>query len=262
MTQLLQDKSLATKFQILVEIAVSQPYVRQKSIAKSVSISPQAVSQYIKYMVKDGWVHSDGRSNHCVTKEGVDWLLKALREVDEYLNRVDQITRNISVCAAVASCDLAKGQQVGLVMKDGVLIANSYDKQRAKGIAATAAKAGEDIGISSIEGIVELATGEVVILSVPGIKRGGSKKANLSRLREEIVNGKVVGAIGIEAVVTLKQIGITPQYTHGVTEAAIEAAQRGLSIVIVCVNNEVPLLMQRLDDKRIEYRVLEMERSG
>lgn len=262
MTQLLQDKSLATKFQIMVEIAASQPYMRQNSIARNIGISPQAVSQYIKDMVNNGWVHSDGRSNHCVTKEGVDWLLKALREVDDYLNRVDRITRNISVCAAVAGCDLAKGQQVGLVMKDGVLIASSYNKQRAKGIAVTAAKAGEDVGISSIEGIVELAIGKVAILSIPGIKRGGSRKVDLSRLREETDNGKLVGAIGIEAMITLKQIGITPQYTHGVTEAAIEAAQRGLSTVIVCVNNEVPLLMQRLDDKRIEYRVLEMEKSG
>jgi putative transcriptional regulator len=262
MTQLLQDKSLATKFQIMIEIAAHQPYARQTSIARSVNISPQAVSQYIREMVKDGWIHMGGRSNHCLTKEGVDWLLKALRETRNYINRVEKVTRNITVCAAVAGCNLSKEQPVGLVMKKGMLIASTYDGQGAKGIAVANARAGEDIGISNVEGIVELTTGKVIVLSIPGIPRGGSRKVNLDRLREETGNKDIVGAIGIEAVIALKQIGVTPRYTHGVKEAAIEAAQCGLSMAVVCVSNEVSLLTQLLEDKHIEYRILEMEKLG
>ena len=73
MTRLFHDKSLATKFQILIEIAEGQPYIQQKSIARSIDISPQAVSQYVKEMKDDGWIDVDGRSNCCITKEGVDW---------------------------------------------------------------------------------------------------------------------------------------------------------------------------------------------
>jgi putative transcriptional regulator len=262
MTQLLQEKSLATKFQILVEIAGSQPYIQQKAIASSINISTQAISQYVKQMVSDGWIQINGRSNHCITKEGVDWLLKALREMRNYLNRADKVARNISVCAAVAGCDLSKGQQAGLTMKDGVLFAGNYDGQGAKGIATTDAKMGEDMGISNIEGIVELEAGSVVILSIPVIQRGGSRNADLSRLKEETGNVDIVSAIGIEAVITLQKVGITPQYTHGVKEAIIEASQRGLSTVVACVNNELPLVMQCLDDRHIAYRIVELEKSG
>lgn len=260
MTQLLQEKSLATKFQIMVEIAASQPYIRQKTIAESVRISTQAVSQYIREMISDGWLQTDGRSHNRVTKEGVDWLLKVLREMRQYLNRVDKVARNMSVCAAVAGCDLSKGQPVGLVMKDGTLIADAYRQQGARGIAVSGAAAGEDVGISFIEGIVELGRGKVIILSVPVIQKGGSRKVDLSRLKEEITHGAMIGAIGIESITTLKQIGITPQYIHGVKEAAIEAAQSGLHVVVVCVTNEIPTVIQQLDDNHIEYNIVPVEK--
>lgn len=260
MPQLLQEKSLATKFQILVEIAASQPYIRQKVIAQKINITTQAVSLYIKEMVSDGWINMDKRANYQVAKEGVNWLLKSLREMQNYFDRVDKVARNVSVCAAIAGCDLSEGQQVGLLMKDGRLIASDNDQHGAKGIAVIGAKEGEDVGISFIEGIVELERGQVIILSIPAIHKGGSHKVDLTRLRREINRPAMVGAIGIESITALERIGITPQYIHGVREAAIEATQCGLDMVVVCVSNEVPLLMHVLDDKHVNYTVSEIEK--
>lgn len=262
MTQLLQEKRLATKFQILVEVAANQPHIQQKAIAGKIQITTQAVSLYIKEMVDDGWIHQDARSNLRVTKEGVDWLLKSLREMHRYLTRVDKVSRNISVCAAIAGCDLFQGQQVGLAMKDGRLIASTDCQQKANGIAVTCARTGDDVGVSSIEGIMDLVMVKVTILKIPVIQKGGSRKVDLARLKENVSNSAIVGAIGIEAVVSLKLAGIVPQYTCGVKEAAIETAQCGLYMVVACVSNEVPLLTQALDDKHIEYIILDMEMSG
>ncbi len=55
MVEILRNKNLTTKFQILVEIASKQPNIQQKDIAKKLKITPQAVSDYIKQLLKDGF---------------------------------------------------------------------------------------------------------------------------------------------------------------------------------------------------------------
>jgi putative transcriptional regulator len=261
MTRILQDKATATKLQILIEIAAGQPDVQQKDIAKRLNITPQWVSEYILGFIEEGLVISEGRSKYRVTAEGVDWVMKLLREMRTYFNMAEGVVRNISVSAAVASCDLSKGQQVGLAMKDGVLFAGNYDGKGAKGIAVTDANAGEDVGISNIEGIVELEQGKITILKVPGIQRGGSRDVDLIRLGKEISGEKIVGTIGVEALVALKQIGVEPTHTYGAKEVIVEAAQRGLSSVVVCVDDEIPELLQTLGEKHLGYKLLELEKS-
>lgn len=259
MTRILQDKATATKLQILIEIAAGQPDIQQKDIAKKLNITPQWVSEYVLKFVEEGLVTSEGRSKYRVTAEGVDWIMKLLREMREYFAAAEKVVRNITVCAAVAGSDLSRGQKVGLVMKDGALIASSYDKQSAKGIAVTDAKAGQDVGVSNIEGIVELEQGKVTILRVPGIQKGGSRRVDLVRLGKEISGEKIIGAIGVEASIALKLIDVEPTYTYGAKEAIIEAAQSGLSSVVVCVDDEIPELLQLLGEKHLGYKLLELE---
>lgn len=261
MTRILQDKATATKLQILIEIAAGQPDIQQKDIAKRLGITPQWVSEYILKFLDEGLVASEGRSKYRVTAEGVDWLMKLLREMRDYFATAEKVVRNITVCAAIAVSDLSKGQQVGLVMENGRLLADAYKNQGAKGIAASDAKSGQDVGISNIEGIIELEQGKVTILKVPGIQRGGSRNVDLARLGKEVSGEVIIGAIGVEALIALKQIGAEPTYTHGAKEAIAEAAQSGLSSVIVCVDDEIPELLQALGEKHLGYKLLELENS-
>ena len=124
MSQVLRSKNLATKFQILVEIAASQPDIQQKDIARRLDITPQAVSEYIKDLTKDGSLTSDGRSHYRVTREGVDWVLKMARELQDYCTSVGRAITNITVCTAVADSDLSCGQAVRLRMEGGLLLAS------------------------------------------------------------------------------------------------------------------------------------------
>jgi len=261
MVEILRNKNLATKFQILVEIAANQPDVQQKDIAKKLNITPQAISDYIMKMVEDGWVTSEGRSKHRVTREGVDWLLKALKEMQGYCVVAEKATHNVSICTAVAERDLSRGQMVRLMMKDGLLFATNYGGEGARAVAVSDARAGEDVGISSITGIVKLETGRVTIMKVPGIQRGGFRSVDLSWLKKEVEKGKLFGAIGIEALIALKQIGVEPRYFYGVREAVVEAARCGLSPVVVCVEDEVSDLLQSLKENHLEYQLLELQKT-
>ena len=76
MTEVLQNKNLATRFQILAEIAANQPNLQQKDIARKLNITPQAVSEHIIRLEEEGWVVSEGRSRYKVTQVGVNWVLK------------------------------------------------------------------------------------------------------------------------------------------------------------------------------------------
>jgi len=259
MAQILQDKGLLTKFRILVELAEGQPSIQQKDVASRLGVTPQAISQYIEKLIDDGWVVSDGRSKYRVTREGVNWILKILRELASYSVVVERAVTGLTICTAIADCDLHQGQTVGLAMKDGLLLATHVAGKGAKGIAASDAKKGEDVGISRIEGIVELQTGKITILKVPGIQKGGSRRIDLARLKREIGGAPLLGAIGIEARAALKQIGVAPQYFFGVKEAIVEAAHSGLSSVVVCVEEDIPCLVERLTKDNLSYQLLDLE---
>jgi putative transcriptional regulator len=262
MMEILHSKNLATKFQILVEIAANQPEVQQRSIAKRLGISPQAVSEYIRELLNDGWLASAGRSRYSVTREGVDWIVKELREWQGYSDSVRKAISSISICAAVADCPLSKGQKVGLAMKSGLLYATADASTEATGIAASVAKAGEDIGITNIEGIVSLELGKVTVLRLPGIQRGGSRQADLDKLKKVAGKQGLVGAVGVEALTALRKVGIEPAYLYGVREAVVEAARSGLSPVVVCVDNDTSDLIRMLEDKNIDYEIIDGRKAN
>lgn len=259
MTQILRNKNLATKLQILVEIAANQPNIQQKDVARKLQITPQAVSQYIEGLVKEGLLATEGRSKYRITNQGVDQVLRALRELQSYCTFVREAVTNITVCAAVADCDLSRGQAVGLKMKDGLLFATKKVGAGARGVAIADARKGEDVGITNIEGLVELGIGKITILKIPGVQRGGSRGVDLARLKQELDKPNPVGTIGIEALVAVRRGGVEPHYVYGVAEAAIEAAHSGLAFTIVCTDEELPGLLRRLETERLGYEVLDLK---
>ena len=261
MVQILHNKNLATKFQILVEIANSGPNIQQRDIAKKLDVTPQAISDYIRQLVKEGLLTSDGRSRYRATTEGVNWVIKVLRELRNYSTFVEQAVANISVCAAVADGNLVKGQTVGLEMEEGLLFATEKVGEGARGIACSDARAGEDVGVSNIEGIVNLEIGKVTILEVPGIQRGGSRMVDTDQLKSESASGRLVGAIGIEALVAVRKLDIKLVYAYGVAEAAIEAAHSGLSPLIVCVDDETSGLIRRLGEESVDYELIGLRKD-
>ena len=253
MVEILQNKNSATRFQILVEIAASGPSIQQKSIAGKLGVTPQAISNYIHQLVNDGLVLPSGRSQYKVSAAGVNWMLKVLRELRSYGSLVEQAVTNITVCAAIAECDINQRQAVGLKMKDGLLYATSDINASARGTAVSSANQGDDVDISNIEGLVEFTKGQVTILQIPAIQKGGSREVDLGLLKDRVANSDQVGAIGIEALIALRRLDIEPRYLYGVTEAAVEAARCGLSFVVVCTADSTPELIKRFQDEGLNY---------
>ncbi len=258
MVEILQNKNSASRFQILVEIAAHGPGIHQKTIAAKLGFTPQAISDYIHQLSEEALVLSAGRSTYKVTAKGVNWMVKVLREVNDYVSLVQQAITNITTCAAIAEDDLKQGQAVGLKMKDGLLFASNQVEGGARGIALSSVSQGEDVDVSNIEGLVDLTRGKVTILQVPSIQKGGSRRVDSKRLQVKVNANRQVGAIGIEALIALRQANIEPRYLYGVTEAAVEAARCGLSFTVVCTDDAISGLLKRLQEEDLNYELVDL----
>ena len=141
-------------------------------------------------------------------------------------------------------------------MKAGLLVATKYTGKGARGTATANAPKGEDVGVTDIEDIVALKLGKVTVIEVPDIQSGGSTKVNQNKIQSELSKIEFVGTLGIEALVSLRRLNIKPDYVYGVTQAAIEAARSGLSFAVVCTASESPLLIHKLAEENINYKLV------
>ena len=258
MVDVLANKRVATRFRILVEIADRQPAVSQGEIAEAVGVTSQAVSEYIRELVEDGYVEKEGRSRYRTTKEGVDWLFKAAMDVRRYSDFVtDDVLGGVQEDAAVAVDDIEEGQRVGLTMEAGLLHAHTDidDEDAATGRATCDAEAGGVVGVTGFEGIIDLEPGHVRVLSVPPVRSGTVDG------EDEIVAScsaaDIVLASGVEAVVTLRNLDIEPATYFAAGEVAADAAGRGLDVVVVATTDGVGRVTDALRDGSVAYEVTE-----
>lgn len=259
MANVLQSKRDSSRFQILVEIAAHQPNLRQKEVAESLGVTPQAISEYIKELVADGLVTTDGRMRYSITKEGVEWLLESAAELKRYARVVmEEIISHVSVWTALAETDLVEGERVSLEMKSGLLYADKKEGVEASGVVIGDAKMGDDVGVSDLRGLISLDEGRITLCKVPRVQIGGSRKVDLNLLERELIGKKMVGCLGIEALVALRKVGREPDVIFGAKEFAVEAAYHGISSLIVSVDEQIPGLLTRLESEGLKYELIDL----
>lgn len=254
---ILRSKKEITKFQILVEIAGHQPDVMQKEIARRIGITPQAVSEYIKDLVNEGLLFSDGRVRYRVTKNGVEWVLERAKELKKYARFVmEDIVSHVSVATAIASQKLSKGDRVHLIMENGLLYAGK--EGNVTGVTMMDADQGEDVGVTDLKGMIRFEPVNITICKVPRVEKGGSRNVDYEMLKEQSHRKPFIAAIGVEALISLQKINIKPDILFGAKESVIEAAFHGLSSLVVSVDEEVPGLLNRLETEGINYEVKDL----
>lgn len=250
---ILRSKKEATRFQILVEIAENQPALRQQEIAAKLGVTPQAVSEYIRELVDDEMVVSQGRGSYTITPKGVEWVTTNAKALESYSKHITRdIIQQVSVWTAIAECDIKKGDLVGVTMKDGYLRAN-LDREDASGEAVADAKKGMDIGISGLKGIISHHSGLVHVCKVPGIKRGGSTRIRPEMLKDILEKSSFTGAVGIEADIAIINAGGKADAFFGAREGVIEAAVHGLECVIAIIDEEFTDYLKKLETANLRY---------
>jgi len=257
----LKSKREATRFQILVEIAAHQPSVRQQEIAAKMGVTPQAVSEYIREMVENGFVNSNGRGRYNVTKKGVEWVTTTAETLDTYLKYVTtDVIQEVSVWTAIAKEPIVKGDMVGVFMQGGLLYA-SKTEQTAMGEVIGAAEPGEDVGVAKLSGIIALEEGIIRVCKVPRIQRGGSHSISPDRILDALEGMDYIGAVGLEAMVLLKSVGVTEDAFFGAREGVLEASFHGINCAMVIVDEEFTGFLKRLESAGLPYEICDLSIS-
>jgi putative transcriptional regulator len=252
---ILRSKRDVTRLQILVEIAEHQPAIRQQEIAGKLGVTPQAVSEYIRELEKEGMVSAHGRGRYEVSRAGIEWVVENAESIERYARHIRRdIIQQVSVWAAVAAGDLKTGDEVGVYMQKGWLYAGKQP-QSAMGIVTMDARAGQDVGIARLNGIIDHHEGIVHVCKVPRIQHGGSRKVNREVLREITAKADMVAAVGIEAYTALTAAGRKPDMFFGAREGVIESAFHGIECVIVLVDEEFTDFLKRLEGTSLNYAI-------
>jgi putative transcriptional regulator len=253
-------KVKSTKMQVLVEVAALQPKIRQKEVADRVGVTPQAVSEYLKELVADGWVKFNKRGQYEVSKAGIEIIIEWTNELNNYIRYItEDIVGKVTVWTAIALEDIGKHTQVALTMRDGILCVSRLhsDAAKARGTTIGDARKGDDVGVENLTGIIPMDRVHVTVAVVPRIQRGGSQAVDLEALKQVVAN-KPVAVLGLEALVSVRKAGISPLIQYAAVEGVVEAAFRGLSVAVVGTDEAIPSLIAELMSRDISYESVDL----
>jgi putative transcriptional regulator len=264
-----RERGELTRFQILYEISKREPNLRQATIAERLDLTIQAISENIKQLIKEEYITAgkNGRSPYSITLKGISRVKHEASVLKEYTDDVfNAINYYKSVWPAIASEDLKKGELVGLYMDNGVLHAGKKE-QTATAITLTSASEKEDVGLTNLSGIIEITTGHVVIISLPNIKEGGSKVADLKLVKKTYSSGLKnygidkkfdrVGVLGTTSHRVSSMLSIPVDIEFAVTQSTISAAKKGLNILIIAVGKMSENIIRELENNEIEFHSLD-----
>ncbi len=250
-----KNKGELTRFQILGEIARSQPHLRQKDIAEQLGITIQAVSENIKTLVEEGYMEiGDGRSNYKITKEGVERIKREAKILKNYSEDIIDIMNSYkTIWPAIATENLEEGETVGIYMENGILYA-SHEKASAYGVALISVDEGEDVALESLSGVIDVKRGVVTIIVLPTIKDGGSRATDLDRIKEIYETGfDRVGIMGTVARAVANKLNLPINFEFGLAETSIIASQKGLDTLILTVGKMRNNLILKFEEKGVQY---------
>jgi putative transcriptional regulator len=254
----LQSKRNATRYQILVQIAERQPAVSQQEIADAIGVTAQAVSDYLRDLVEQGYADKHGRGRYEVTKEGVDWLMSQTDELQEFVQHVSEdVIGQVEIETAIATTEISEGQVVSRTMQEGVLCAMAGDAGSATAVAVTDADADRDVGITNFEGVMDYDWGRVTIVSLPQVQNGGSSAVNPQTIAEFAETHELVATAGTEALAAARAASLEPDIRFGTVAAVQEAATKGLDILLLATTNVLSAHTDKLREANISYEVID-----
>lgn len=256
--RILQSKKDATRYQILVQIADHQPAISQAEIGETLGITAQSVSEYLRDLVEKQQVNKLGRGRYEITTEGVDWLISQTGELKDFIQYVsEEVIEQVEIETAIAVEDISEGQTVSLSMQNGTLHATPGATGSSTAIAVSDAKENRDVGVTDFQGLLDFELGQVTIVMVPSIQKGGSSALDSAVIDEEAESHDLLAVAGTEALAAARAADLDPDIRFGTPAAVQEAALKGLDVLLISVTEASSKHTDRLRDHDIPFEVIE-----
>jgi len=251
---ILINKKDVTRLLILSELLLN-PECNQRDIAKKLNLTPQAISEHFKELTAEGLVRVVHRGYYELTEKGEDWLSKNLLDLHVFSEELLKKVYSKSL-VAIAVGSVREGETVKYWFEDGFVFARK--EAEGNGIALTSAEDSEDVLIKPTGIFEPPQKGEIVVVKVPSVGEGGSRKVNIEKLRE-LVKSKsksIVVALGIEALVACRKIKVEPIF-FGAKEVCIEAAHHGSGVIAVCAEDRINDLLRSFMEEGLKFEIRE-----
>ncbi len=172
----------------------------------------------------------------------------------DFMESVDSI-KVMKIRCAVAGCDVAAGDDVCLEMRDGMMVANKGSKGGVTGTVVFDGMKGEDIAVKDVAGNLQQFAGNITIIRVPGIIEGGSRAADLEKVRDILSKNKQqkIGAMGTSAKVLINKMGLMCDFEFDVIQSGMLAALRGFDVTILASGGMADRVVEKAKDKKLNY---------
>lgn len=260
----LRDRTGITRLLILAELE-RRPGTTLSEVALSLGVTVQAVSAHAKELSLLGWLRTED-STYRATPKGLQSLHEGVRHLRDAIGALAAPLDVIQLTSAVAASAIQAGDPVGLFMEEGDLAARPARDASSRGRARNAAKAGEEVIVGDLQGMVKLEPGRLRLVSLPGPAEGGIALVDREALRKLLGrkgagasghatsgphNALRLGAHGTGARVLARWLAKEGagrvDFEFAADRAAFNAAERGLDILLLVTRDRLAEVMEAFE---------------
>jgi predicted transcriptional regulator len=249
----LRDRTGITRLLILAELE-RRAGTTLSDVADSLGVTVQAVSAHAKDLSSLGWLRSE-EGAYRATPKGLQSLHEGVRHLRDAVGALAAPLDVIQLTSAVAASAIQAGDPVGLFMEDGDLAARPSKEAPSRGRARNAAKAGEEVIVGDLQGMVRLEPGRLTLLSLAGPAEGGIAAVDREALRKLLRKAggasPRMGAHGTGARVLarwlVKEGCGRLDFEFAADRAAFNAAERGLDVLLLVTRDRLAEVMESFE---------------
>jgi putative transcriptional regulator len=253
----LRDLKESTRVLFLLEVTANR-HSRLRTIAERLEMTVQGASDYAHQLQEDGLL-SIVEGEYRPTKKGVEFLQNRVRELRTFVDRAGQSLAFVETTAALAGDKIRRGDRVGLFMEEGYLVAHPDRSSPSSGIAWGDADKGEDVAVQALEGIVTLRPGRITLARIPAVRAGGPRKIASAMVRkvQRRATAGIVSAMDVTGIAAAWQFGLKPRIEFAVLAGTIEAAERGVNVLILLPEERAAEAVQAIEaaNARLEDKI-------
>lgn len=231
-----EDPPIPVRYVILLELLREGP-LRASDLVEPTDLTLQGVSYNLKQLQADGLVSSEGEDERAarITEEGIEALHDHFLGLKAFVDHALGEMMHVEECVALADEALEPGDQVGLFMEDGRLVARAEDSP-STGRIRKGGPAGDLVTVSGLSGVVDLEPGTIDLVRLPPPASLPEPDQLADAVASLDTDWVLVATAGLEADVLADRAGL--EATEGPVRFAAEhvarqAAQVGLDVLVV-----------------------------